>query len=240
MGYGDFKLLAALGAWLGWQMLLLIILLSAFTGAVVGIALIVLRGRDRNMPIPFGPYLAAAGWIALMWGDDLVTSYLHVMRRALYIRRAGLHLRQPRCTLALLIALTGGIASGKSAVAEIFAKLGVPVLDTDQIARDVVEPGTPTLGQAGRGIRAGHSRRQRPSRSRSHARSCLRAIPNSANVSKPSRILRFAQSWRARAAAAGGAYQIHVIPLLVESGPRGLLRPRAGRRLPARKTQLHA
>jgi leader peptidase (prepilin peptidase) / N-methyltransferase len=77
MGYGDFKLLAALGAWLGWQMLLPIILLAAFAGAVIGILMIALRGRDRNIPIPFGPYLAAAGWIALMWGDDLVTSYLH-------------------------------------------------------------------------------------------------------------------------------------------------------------------
>lgn len=78
MGYGDFKLLAALGAWLGWQMLLPIILLAAFTGAVLGILMIVLRGRDRNIPIPFGPYLAAAGWIALMWGDELVASYLHL------------------------------------------------------------------------------------------------------------------------------------------------------------------
>jgi leader peptidase (prepilin peptidase)/N-methyltransferase len=76
MGYGDFKLFAAFGAWFGWQMLLLIILLSAFSGAVIGIAMIVVRGRDRNIPIPFGPYLAVAGWIALMWGDKLVTSYL--------------------------------------------------------------------------------------------------------------------------------------------------------------------
>jgi leader peptidase (prepilin peptidase) / N-methyltransferase len=78
MGYGDFKLFAALGAWMGWQMLPLIILLSAFTGAVVGITLIVALGRDKNIPIPFGPYLAAAGWIALMWGDKLVSSYLRV------------------------------------------------------------------------------------------------------------------------------------------------------------------
>ncbi|MFO1510860.1 MAG: A24 family peptidase [Steroidobacteraceae bacterium] len=76
MGYGDFKLLAALGAWLGWQMLLPIILLSAAVGAVTGIALILLRGRDRNIPIPFGPFLAAAGWIALMWGQQIVTGYL--------------------------------------------------------------------------------------------------------------------------------------------------------------------
>lgn len=78
MGYGDFKLFGALGAWLGWQSLPLIILLSAFTGAVVGITLIVVRGRDRNIPIPFGPYLAAAGWIALMWGDELIGSYLRM------------------------------------------------------------------------------------------------------------------------------------------------------------------
>ena len=76
MGYGDFKLLAALGAWLGWQMLLPIILLSAAVGAVTGIALILLRGRDRNIPIPFGPFLAAAGWVALMWGPEIVTGYL--------------------------------------------------------------------------------------------------------------------------------------------------------------------
>ena len=76
MGYGDFKLFGALGAWMGWQMLPLILLLSAFAGAVVGIALIVARGRDRNIPIPFGPYLAAAGWIALMWGPQIVGGYL--------------------------------------------------------------------------------------------------------------------------------------------------------------------
>ncbi|MEJ2602345.1 MAG: A24 family peptidase [Gammaproteobacteria bacterium] len=78
MGYGDFKLLAALGAWLGWQMLPLIILLSAAVGAVVGIALIVLTRRGRDVPIPFGPYLAAAGWIALMYGRQIMDSYLGI------------------------------------------------------------------------------------------------------------------------------------------------------------------
>ena len=76
MGHGDFKLLAALGAWLGFQMLPLIILLSACVGAFIGIALIALKGRDKEIPIPFGPYLAAAGFIALLWGDTLATSYL--------------------------------------------------------------------------------------------------------------------------------------------------------------------
>lgn len=76
MGYGDFKLLAALGAWMGWQMLPQIILLSSLVGAVIGISLIVIRGRDKNIPIPFGPYLAIAGWIAFMWGDTINQAYL--------------------------------------------------------------------------------------------------------------------------------------------------------------------
>ncbi|MEP5566899.1 MAG: A24 family peptidase [Halioglobus sp.] len=77
MGYGDFKLLAALGAWMGWQALPLIILLSSLVGAVVGIALMVLKNRGKEIPIPFGPYLAAAGWIALLWGDTLTQAYLN-------------------------------------------------------------------------------------------------------------------------------------------------------------------
>ena len=71
MGYGDFKLLGALGAWLGWKMLPLIVLLSSAVGAVVGIALIVFRGRDHQIPLAFGPYLAAAGAIALFYGAGL-------------------------------------------------------------------------------------------------------------------------------------------------------------------------
>lgn len=78
MGYGDFKLLAMLGAWLGWQALPVIILLSSLVGAVVGIAMILILGRDRNIPIPFGPYLAAAGWLAMLWGDQLIAVYLRV------------------------------------------------------------------------------------------------------------------------------------------------------------------
>jgi leader peptidase (prepilin peptidase)/N-methyltransferase len=76
MGYGDFKLLAALGAWLGWQMLPLIIMLSAVVGAVTGVAMILLLGRDRQIPIPFGPYLAGAGLIALFWGQEMSDAYL--------------------------------------------------------------------------------------------------------------------------------------------------------------------
>ena len=75
MGFGDFKLLAAIGAWLGWQMLPLVILLSAVVGSVVGIVMIVFGGRSSQTQIPFGPYLAGAGWIALLWGERLVHTY---------------------------------------------------------------------------------------------------------------------------------------------------------------------
>jgi leader peptidase (prepilin peptidase)/N-methyltransferase len=80
MGYGDFKLLAALGAWLGWQMLLPIVLASAAVGALTGIGLIVFRRHARGVPIPFGPFLAAAGWLALMWGPEWVSNYLGLFR----------------------------------------------------------------------------------------------------------------------------------------------------------------
>ena len=79
MGYGDFKLLGALGAWLGWQMLPLIIMLSAVVGAAIGISLVVFRSHDRNVPIPFGPYLAAAGWIAMLFGPAIIDGYLSFM-----------------------------------------------------------------------------------------------------------------------------------------------------------------
>ena len=79
MGYGDFKLLAAIGAWLGWQMLPLVILLSSLVGAVVGIILIVAARHGRNIPIPFGPYLAGGGLIALFWGQALTQSYLQMI-----------------------------------------------------------------------------------------------------------------------------------------------------------------
>jgi leader peptidase (prepilin peptidase)/N-methyltransferase len=78
MGYGDFKLLAALGAWLGWQQLPLVILLSAVTGTVVGITLMAVGRHSRDRPMPFGPYLAAAGFIAILWGRDLAGLYVRV------------------------------------------------------------------------------------------------------------------------------------------------------------------
>ncbi len=79
MGYGDFKLLAAIGAWLGWPMLPLVIMLSSVVGAVVGITLIIVAKRGRNIPIPFGPYLAGGALIALFWGPQLTQSYLTLL-----------------------------------------------------------------------------------------------------------------------------------------------------------------
>ncbi|MEQ7921207.1 A24 family peptidase [Xanthomonas sp. WHRI 1810A] len=76
MGYGDFKLLAMLGAWGGWQILPLTILLSSLVGAVLGLIMLRLRNVETSTPIPFGPYLAIAGWIALLWGDQITASYL--------------------------------------------------------------------------------------------------------------------------------------------------------------------
>ena len=78
MGYGDFKLLAAIGALLGWQVLPTVILLSSLVGAVVGVAIIAATRRDRSIPIPFGPYLAAAGFIAMLWGESIGAWYLEL------------------------------------------------------------------------------------------------------------------------------------------------------------------
>jgi leader peptidase (prepilin peptidase)/N-methyltransferase len=78
MGHGDFKLLAALGAWCGWKMLLVIVLTSSLVGAIVGILMIILSKTGRNTQIPFGPYLAVAGWISFLWGPVLLNTYLNI------------------------------------------------------------------------------------------------------------------------------------------------------------------
>jgi leader peptidase (prepilin peptidase)/N-methyltransferase len=77
MGYGDFKLLAALGAWMGWQVLPIVILLASAVGAVSGIAIMIATRRGKEVPIAFGPYLAAAGWIALIWGEPILDFWLY-------------------------------------------------------------------------------------------------------------------------------------------------------------------
>ena len=75
MGYGDFKLLAMIGAWLGWQMLPLVILFSSLVGAIAGVGLIVIAKHGRHVPIPFGPYLAGGGFVALFWGNQINSAY---------------------------------------------------------------------------------------------------------------------------------------------------------------------
>jgi len=77
MGYGDFKLLALFGAWLGWQSLPLIIILSSITASIIGIAMIIFKGKDKAAAFPFGPYLAIAGWITLLWGEEIIGTYLN-------------------------------------------------------------------------------------------------------------------------------------------------------------------
>ena len=79
MGHGDFKLLAMLGAWTGWKMLFVIVLTSSLVGAVVGITMILLKKTERGTQIPFGPYLAAAGWLSLMWGPQILQFYLGLL-----------------------------------------------------------------------------------------------------------------------------------------------------------------
>jgi leader peptidase (prepilin peptidase)/N-methyltransferase len=80
MGYGDFKLFAAFGAWLGWQQLPFIILAASLIGALTGLAMILWRSFDRRLPIPFGPFLCAAGWVSLLWGPQITQAYLHFAR----------------------------------------------------------------------------------------------------------------------------------------------------------------
>ena len=79
MGYGDFKLLALIGAWGGWQVLPLTLLLSSVVGALVGVFLLRMRKHSIGMAMPFGPYLAIAGWIAVLWGDEIYASYLQLL-----------------------------------------------------------------------------------------------------------------------------------------------------------------
>jgi Flp pilus assembly protein protease CpaA len=127
MGYGDFKLLAAIGAWLGWQMLPLVILLSSIVGAAVGIGLMVFAGHGRDKPIPFGPYLAAGGRDRALLGRR----HRRALDAALPVQVSG----------AFVVGLTGGIGSGKSAAADEFARLGATIVDTDAIAHELTSAG---------------------------------------------------------------------------------------------------
>ena len=130
MGYGDFKLLAALGAWFGLSALPTIVLLSSLVGAVIGIALIVTGRQRRETPMPFGPFLAGAGLIHLFYPDVLIGWIAESceMRTERYV-----------------VGITGGIGSGKSAVTDHLETKGITVVDADKVARVVVEPGTSGL-----------------------------------------------------------------------------------------------
>jgi leader peptidase (prepilin peptidase)/N-methyltransferase len=79
MGYGDFKLMAVFGALLGWQSLPMVVLLSSLVGAIIGISLLSIQGKDKATPIPFGPYIAIAGWVSLIWGDSIQAAYLNLL-----------------------------------------------------------------------------------------------------------------------------------------------------------------
>ena len=183
MGFGDFKLLATLGAWLGWQMLPVIILLSSVVGAVLGIALLSLQGKGRNTSIPFGPYLAAAGWIAMFWGQDILWR-VYGLCRPVISKETAVFMSK------VIIGLSGGIGSGKTAVSDRFAAKGIDVGDADVIARVVVEPGTEALTKIrehfGDGILDGDGQLRRagrkrisvtPTRNNGWKRCCIRLLP---------------------------------------------------------------
>ena len=156
MGFGDFKLLAALGAWTGWQTLPLILLVSAGAGAVIGIAMIWLSGKGRDTRIPFGPYLAAGGLVALALGA-----------------RGGHRLPGAVPVVIRTIGLTGGIGSGKSTAAGFLARLGASVVDADEISRELTAAGGAALPALARGVRRfPRSGRRRPG-SRGDARARL-------------------------------------------------------------------
>ena len=205
MGYGDFKLLAAFGAWLGWRMLLPIVLLSAMVGALVGIA------SDRGTPPParHADSVRAVSGRRRLVRDDVGPP-----------ARSGLsgpvRRHRPMSAARPRVGLTGGIASGKSTVSRLFGAHGVPVLDADIIAREVIAPGTALLAtlfeRFGPGIRAADG---------SLDRSALRRLVFSDDDRRRELEALLHPAIRARteqlAAQANGCYQLHVVPLLVET-----------------------
>ena len=212
MGYGDFKLLAALGAWLGWQMLPLIILLSSVVGAVIGISLMVFKGRDHSIPLAFGPYLAIAG------GD-----------RALLRSAADqglVFVTRPRVR-SYLVGLTGGIGSGKSEVAAAFAALG---RRRPRRRRHRARDQPARRGRPSRRRRVARRSVRRRRRRRSTARHCAAAhstIRRFAAISNQLLHPLIARATRRRdRATSRGPYGVLVVPLLLE---RGGLRKRVAR-----------
>ena len=135
MGFGDFKLLAALGAWLGWKMILPIVLGASVIGAIVGIVMKMSSALREGRYVPFGPFLAGAGLVVLFAGPERVLGWLRLVLGRPTHRSAAARMS------ALRIGLTGGIGSGKSTVGTMLARLGAVVIDTDLIARRLTLPG---------------------------------------------------------------------------------------------------
>jgi hypothetical protein len=180
MGYGDFKLFAALGAWLGWQMLLPIIVFASGVGALFGIVVMIRQRKGRDTQIAFGPSSRSPAGSRWSPGNDIVTRYL------------GLFARPGDACARVRVALTGGIASGKSTVANLFAALGATIVDTDLLAREVVAPGSALLpqiaGTSAPGVAEGRQPRSRALRER-----CSRIRPKDSGWSS-SRTRRSARS----------------------------------------------
>ena len=204
MGYGDFKLFAALGAWLGWGMLLPIIVFASGVGAMFGIVVMIRQRKGRDTQLAFGPFLAIAGWLALVAGHDIVTRYLS------FFGPASNDMARFR------IGLTGGIACGKSTVANLFAALGVTLVDTDLLAREVVEPGSPLLGEIAAHFGAKCCRRTAASIAPPCASGCSRIRRKDSGWSS-SHIPAIRELTDARCEAATGPYVMVAIPLLVET-----------------------
>jgi dephospho-CoA kinase len=209
MGYGDFKLLAALGAWLGWAMLPTIIILSSVVGAVVGISLIVFAKRGRDNPIPFGPYLAAAGMIALLYGPPL-TRYAQGMLLEWIMRRDTAMLRYS-------VGLTGGIGCGKTTVADLFAARGASLVDTDQIAHSLTAPHGAAMPAL---VEEFGPEFATPDGALDRARMRALVFADPGARTRLEAILhpRIREATAAAALLATGPYTIFVVPLLIESG----------------------
>ena len=139
--------------------------------------MLALRGQDRSTPIPFGPFIAAAGWVWFLLGDGSGSCIAAYFRRALTASIAQRSSTMDRAKRPFTVALTGGIASGKSECARRFAALGASVIDADVVARELVQPGMPALGEIAADVRSADARRERIARTRRDARARCSATP---------------------------------------------------------------
>ena len=223
MGYGDFKLLAALGAWLGWQMLPLIVLLSSVVGAAIGIALVAFKGRDHQIPLAFGPYLAIAG-----------------VDRPVF-RQAAARALPARLTVALVVGLTGGIGSGKTQVADAFARLGVEVVDADALAHELSAPRSSRIPGDPRRVRSRRAAALRRARSCTSCGATSSPMPAArARLEAMLHPLISAEAKRRIAAGAAPTGSMSVPLLFERGGPAAIDRSRPRRRLSRRRNRCAA